>query len=90
VGARHRWKRPFVLPLLAVQTLRQIDKDVRPTMKGMVRSGLLTRREAGRYVVASPAQGSAGRAHARSAARPSPQQGQRQEPSPQKQSEAPR
>ena len=35
----------------AVRTLLQVDHDVRSTMKGMVRSGLLTRREAGRYVV---------------------------------------
>ena len=37
----------------AVRTLLQVDHDVRSTMKGMVRSGLLTRREAGRYVVAA-------------------------------------
>jgi len=36
----------------AVRTLLQVDREVRSTMKGMVRSGLLTRREAGRYVVA--------------------------------------
>ena len=36
-----------------VRTLLQVDHDVRSTMKGMVRSGLLTRREAGRYVVAA-------------------------------------
>ena len=37
----------------AVRTLLQVDHDVRSTMKGMVRSGLLTRRAAGRYVVAA-------------------------------------
>ena len=37
----------------AVQTLLQLHKDVRSTMKGMVHSGLLTRLEAGRYVVAT-------------------------------------
>ena len=37
----------------AVRTMLQVDHDVRSTMKGMVRSGLLTRREAGRYVVAA-------------------------------------
>jgi len=36
----------------AVRTLLQVDQDVRSTMKGMVRSGLLTRLAAGRYVVA--------------------------------------
>jgi len=36
----------------AARTLLQGDKDLRATMKGMVRSGILTRREAGRYVVA--------------------------------------
>jgi len=36
-----------------VQTLLQVDKDVRSTMKGMVHSGLLTRLAAGRYVVAT-------------------------------------
>ena len=36
----------------AVRTLLHVDKDLRATMKGMVRSGILTRREAGRYVVA--------------------------------------
>jgi hypothetical protein len=35
-----------------VRTLLQVDQDVRSTMKGMVRSGLLTRLAAGRYVVA--------------------------------------
>ena len=35
-----------------VRTLLAVDHDVRSTMKGMVRSGILTRREAGRYVVA--------------------------------------
>jgi len=39
----------------AVQTLVQVDKDVRSTMKGMVHSGLLTRLAAGRYVVAGQA-----------------------------------
>ena len=37
----------------AVRRLLQVEKDVRSTMKGMVRSGLLTRLEAGRYVVAA-------------------------------------
>ena len=37
----------------AVRTLLAVDHDVRSTMKGMVRSGLLTRRAAGRYVVAA-------------------------------------
>ena len=37
----------------AVRTLLQVDREVRSTMKGMVRSGILTRREAGRYVVAA-------------------------------------
>ena len=37
----------------AVRTLLQVDREVRSTMKGMVRSGLLTRRAAGRYVVAA-------------------------------------
>jgi hypothetical protein len=37
----------------AVRALLQIDRDVRSTMKGMVHSGLLTRLEAGRYVVAA-------------------------------------
>ena len=37
-----------------VRTLLAVDHDVRATMKGMVRSGILTRREAGRYVVAAP------------------------------------
>ncbi len=41
----------------AVRTLLQVDHDVRSTMKGMVRSGLLTRREAGRYVVAAAGAG---------------------------------
>jgi len=36
----------------AVRTLLQVDQDVRSTMKGMVRSGILTRRAAGCYVVA--------------------------------------
>ena len=36
----------------AVRTLLQVDQDVRSTMKGMVRSGILTRLAAGRYVVA--------------------------------------
>jgi len=36
----------------AVRTLLQVDQDVRSTMKGMVRSGVLTRLAAGRYVVA--------------------------------------
>ena len=36
-----------------VRTLLAVDHDVRSTMKGMVRSGLLTRRAAGRYVVAA-------------------------------------
>ncbi len=36
-----------------VRTLLAVDHDVRSTMKGLVRSGLLTRREAGRYVVAA-------------------------------------
>ena len=36
-----------------VRTLLAVDHDVRSTMKGMVRSGILTRREAGRYVVAA-------------------------------------
>jgi predicted transcriptional regulator of viral defense system len=35
-----------------VRTLLAVDHDVRSTMKGLVRSGILTRREAGRYVVA--------------------------------------
>jgi hypothetical protein len=39
----------------AVQTLLQVDQDVRSTMKGMVRSGLLTRLAAGRYIVAGGA-----------------------------------
>ena len=39
----------------AVQTLVQVDKDVRSTMKGMVHSGWLTRLAAGRYVVAGQA-----------------------------------
>jgi excisionase family DNA binding protein len=37
----------------AVRTLLAVDHDVRSTMKGLVRSGLLTRREAGRYVMAA-------------------------------------
>jgi hypothetical protein len=37
----------------AVRTLLHLDREVRSTMKGMVRSGLLTRLEAGRYVVAT-------------------------------------
>lgn len=37
----------------AVRTLLKADREVRSTMKGMVRSGLLTRLEAGRYVVAA-------------------------------------
>jgi excisionase family DNA binding protein len=36
-----------------VRTLLAVDHDVRSTMKGMVRRGILTRREAGRYVVAA-------------------------------------
>ena len=36
-----------------VRTLLAVDHDVRSTMKGLVRSGILTRREAGRYVVAA-------------------------------------
>ena len=36
----------------AVRTLLQVDREVRSTMKGMVRSGILTRLAAGRYVVA--------------------------------------
>jgi AcrR family transcriptional regulator len=36
----------------AARTLLHVDKDLRATMKGMVRSGILTRRAAGRYVVA--------------------------------------
>jgi excisionase family DNA binding protein len=36
-----------------VRTLLAVDHDVRSTMKGMVRSGILTRRETGRYVVAA-------------------------------------
>lgn len=36
----------------AVQTLLHGEKDLRSTMKGMVRSGVLTRLAAGRYVVA--------------------------------------
>jgi len=36
----------------AVRTLLHVDKDLRATMKGMVRSGILTRRAAGQYVVA--------------------------------------
>jgi len=35
-----------------VRTLLAVDHEVRATMKGMVRSGILTRRAAGRYVVA--------------------------------------
>jgi hypothetical protein len=35
-----------------VRTLLAVDHDVRSTMKGLVRSGILTRRAAGRYVVA--------------------------------------
>jgi hypothetical protein len=35
-----------------VRALLQVDRDVRSTMKGMVRSGVLRRLEAGRYVVA--------------------------------------
>lgn len=35
-----------------VRTLLAVDHEVRTTMKGLVRSGILTRREAGRYVVA--------------------------------------
>ena len=41
----------------AVRTLLQVDREVRSTMKGMVRSGILTRREAGRYVVAAEGAG---------------------------------
>lgn len=37
----------------AVRTLLKVDREVRSTMKGMVRSGLLSRLEAGRYVVAA-------------------------------------
>src|SRR5712691_365371 len=36
----------------AARTLLHMDKDLRATMKGMVRSGILTRRAAGQYVVA--------------------------------------
>ena len=36
----------------AARTLLHVDKDLRATMKGMVRSGILTRRAAGQYVVA--------------------------------------
>ena len=36
-----------------VRTLLAVDHEVRSTMKGLVRSGILTRREAGRYVVAA-------------------------------------
>ena len=36
-----------------VRTLLAVDHEVRSTMKGLVRSGILTRREAGRYVVAT-------------------------------------
>src|SRR5712691_4475135 len=36
----------------AARTLLHVDKDLRATMKGMVRSGVLTRRAAGQYVVA--------------------------------------
>lgn len=41
----------------AVRTLLQVDREVRSTMKGMVRSGILTRREAGRYVVVAAGTG---------------------------------
>ena len=41
----------------AVRTLLQVDREVRSTMKGMVRSGILTRRAAGRYVVAAAGAG---------------------------------
>jgi len=41
----------------AVRTLLQVDHDVRSTMKGLVRSGILTRRAAGRYVVAAAGAG---------------------------------
>jgi len=40
-----------------VRTLLAVDHDVRSTMKGMVRSGILTRRAAGRYVVAAAGAG---------------------------------
>jgi excisionase family DNA binding protein len=40
-----------------VRTLLAVDHDVRSTMKGMVRSGILTRRAAGRYVVAAEGAG---------------------------------
>jgi len=40
-----------------VRTLLAVDHDVRSTMKGLVRSGLLTRRAAGRYVVAAAGAG---------------------------------
>ena len=36
----------------AARTLLHMDKDLRATMKGMVRSSILTRRAAGQYVVA--------------------------------------
>ena len=36
----------------ATRTLLHVDKDLRATMKGMVRSSILTRRAAGQYVVA--------------------------------------
>ena len=40
-----------------VRTLLAVDHDVRSTMKGLVRSGILTRRAAGRYVVAAAGAG---------------------------------
>ena len=40
-----------------VRTLLAVDHDVRSTMKGLVRSGLLTRRAAGRYVVVAEGAG---------------------------------
>jgi len=40
-----------------VRTLLAVDHDVRSTMKGLVRSGILTRRAAGRYVVAAEGAG---------------------------------
>ncbi len=36
----------------ATRILLHVDKDLRATMKGMVRSGILTRRAAGQYVMA--------------------------------------
>ena len=40
-----------------VRTLLVVDHDVRSTMKGLVRSGILMQREAGRYVVAAAGTG---------------------------------